>query len=275
MSETSAPLPQPQASVAALRARRYAAPRTIAALMLREMSTRYGRSPGGYVWAVLEPLGTILLLSFALGYVFKSPSLGDSFILFYATGYLPFGLYQAVALYVARALMFSRPLLFYPSVTWVDAIIARFVLNAVTFTAVSYILLSGILFFTQTTTVIDMAPIIISMALAALLGLGIGTLNCLLIGLIPAWDIVWSIATRPLFLASGIIFILEDMPRVAQDILWYNPLIHVTGMMRTGLYPMYNASYVSVTYVAAVGMITLVLGMVLLSRYHRQILNDG
>ncbi|MCC5956800.1 MAG: hypothetical protein JJU07_11910, partial [Natronohydrobacter sp.] len=39
--------------------------RSISALMLREMATRYGRTPGGYLWAVVEPLGMILILGYA------------------------------------------------------------------------------------------------------------------------------------------------------------------------------------------------------------------
>ena len=35
--------------------------RAVAALVLREMSTRYGRTPGGYLWAILEPLGMIIM----------------------------------------------------------------------------------------------------------------------------------------------------------------------------------------------------------------------
>lgn len=34
----------------------------VAALVLREMSTRYARTPGGYLWAIPEPLGLIVIL---------------------------------------------------------------------------------------------------------------------------------------------------------------------------------------------------------------------
>lgn len=50
--------------------------RVIAALMLREMSTRYGRTPGGYVWAVAEPLGLIIVLGLAFELIAQAPSLG-------------------------------------------------------------------------------------------------------------------------------------------------------------------------------------------------------
>lgn len=254
--------------------RRFATVRTVMALMLREMSTRYGRSPGGYLWAVLEPLGAILVLGMAFSLVMRTPQLGNSFILFYATGYLPFNLYQNLSLMVARSIVFSKPLLKYPAVTWVDAILARFLLNLLTGVLVTYLLLTGILAISDTRTVIELGPVVEAMALAALMGLGVGVINCLLIGMIHVWDLVWSMATRPLFLASGIFFLYEDLPAFAQNILWFNPLIHIVALSRSGFYPMYSPQYVSVPYVLFFSLIPLALGLLLLSRYHRDILND-
>ena len=36
--------------------------RTVVALMLREMATTYGRSAGGYAWAILDPVLGVTLL---------------------------------------------------------------------------------------------------------------------------------------------------------------------------------------------------------------------
>ena len=47
--------------------RSWATFRTVSALMLREMSTRYGRSPGGYAWALLEPVGAIIVMAIGFG----------------------------------------------------------------------------------------------------------------------------------------------------------------------------------------------------------------
>ncbi len=255
-------------------ARRWATLRTISALILREMSTRYGRSPGGYVWAILEPLAAILILSFGFSLLVRAPSLGNSFILFYASGYMVFNLYQTLSLTVSRSITFSRPLLMYPVVTWLDAILARFILNTLTGLLVTYLLMAAALATIDSRTVLEMAPIARSLALAAILGLGIGTLNCALGGLYPAYEIIWSIATRPLFLISGIFYIYEDMPRNIQEILWYNPLLHITGLMRVGIYPSYNPLYISDIYVLTVSLACLLMGLILLGRYHRDILND-
>jgi len=253
--------------------RRFAAVRTVLALILREMSTRYGRTPGGYAWAVLEPLGAILVLSLGFSLVMRTPPLGTSFILFYATGYMPFDLYQTLSNTVARAVNFSRPLLRYPAVTWLDAVLARFLLNSLTGILVTLLLLTGILMVAETRTVLDLPPMVEAMALTMLLGLGMGMLNCVLMGLFPLWEMIWSIVTRPLFIASGVFFLYDTMPPLAQDILWYNPLMHITGLMRTGFYPTYTASYISHVYVVGVSLTLLAMGLILMGRYHRDILN--
>lgn len=254
--------------------RSFATGRTVLALILREMSTRYGRTPGGYIWGVLEPLAAILVLSFGFSLLMKTPSLGTSFLLFYSTGYMPFNLYQVVSSQTANAINFSRPLLKYPAVTWIDAIAARFLLNSLTGVLVTALLMAGILILIDNRSILDFQPIVSAMALAMLLGLGVGTVNCVLIGLFPAWGVVWSIITRPLFLASGIIFLYDTMPPLARELLWYNPLIHIVGLMRTGFYPTYTAAYINVTYVIFVSMVTLTLGLILMGRYHREILNN-
>lgn len=253
--------------------RRFATARTVAALILREMSTRYGRTPGGYLWAIVEPLAAILVLSVGFSLILRKPALGTSFILFYATGYLPFDLYQTVARSVAKSLTFSRPLLRYPAVSWVDAVLARFLLNGLTAVLVAILLLAGILIVIDSRAVLDLPPILVAMAEAMLLGLGVGVLNCAIMGLYPIWDVAWSIITRPLFIASGIFFLYDTMPPLAQEILWYNPLIHIVGRMRTGFYPTYTAQYVNGLYVLSLSLVLLTLGLILMGRYHRDILN--
>lgn len=266
---TALPTSRPRAG----RNRHFATLRTVSALILREMSTRYGRTPGGFLWSILEPLAAVLFLSVGFSLVLRSPDLGTSFLLFFATGYMPFDTYQAISNTTARALGFSKPLLKYPSVTWIDAILARFILNSLTSIVITILLIGGILIAIDSRTAIDMAPAIEAIALAMLLGLGVGTINCVLSGLFPLWAIIWSVITRPLFLASGIFFLYDTMPPLAQKILWYNPLIHIVGLMRTAFYPTYTAAYINVTFVILVALTLLTFGLILMGRFHRVILN--
>lgn len=247
--------------------------RNILALMLREMSTRYGRTPGGYIWSILEPFAAILFLSIGFSLLLRSPSLGTSFLLFYASGYVVFNMYLTLSGPISQAINFSKPLLKFPAVNWFHALAARFILNSLTGILISVLLFTFILNIVENRTVLDLGPIIEAFALVMILGLGVGTLNCALIGLFPVWGVVWNIVTRPLFLASGIIYIYEDLPSLAQDILWYNPLIHITGLARVGFYSTYSPTYINVTYVALVSLVLLALGLLLTGRHNREILN--
>ncbi|OUS19588.1 sugar ABC transporter permease [Rhodobacterales bacterium 59_46_T64] len=277
--QSNAPIPpvvRPVAGSAALPARAigWTSARAVLALMLREMGSRYGRTPGGYVWAVLEPLGYVVILSLAFSLLFRSPSLGTSFVLFYATGYLPFIQYQNVSHEVARSLRFSRALMSYPVVSWIDAVLARFILNALTTLFVAVLLMTLILSFVDTRGLLDFGPILLAFALASLGGLGVGLVNCALIGLVPVWEQLWNIISRPLFLGSAILYTFEDLPTMVSDFLWFNPLVHVSGLMRRGVYSTYDASYVSLIYTFGVAMILVAFGLLLMRRFSRKILND-
>lgn len=254
--------------------RRFATLRAILALMLREMATTYGRSPGGYLWAVLEPVGGIAILTLIFSLGFNAPSLGVNFPIFYATGILPFMMFNSVCNRVSTALLFSKSLLAYPAVTFLDALLARFLVNTVTQAMVGYVVFGGILMLYETRT--DPAPMLIaqSLGLTAALALGIGTLNAYLIARFAVWQVIWSILTRPLFLISGIFFLFNAMPHTMRDFIWFNPLIHVVGIMRAGFYPTYDADYVSVIYVIIVSVGTFALGLLLLRRSHRDLLDE-
>ncbi len=269
MSDTPEILPQTP-----LRARRFKSFRTIAALVLREMSTTYGRSPGGYIWAILEPVAAITLMTLVFSAALRTPSLGTNFGLFYASGFLPFTLYLRLNNKIASSLRFSRQLLRYPGVRFIDAIIARFLLNVLTYIAVSYFIVLAILNIFDVQTILDLRAIVLAFALASLLGLGVGCLNCYLTMRFHTWNTIWGILTAPMFILSCIFFILEDIPSKYQGVLWFNPVVHLTGLMRTGFYPTYEATYVSVTYVLMFGLITLAMGVLLLNRYHRDLLNN-
>ncbi|MFV0359856.1 MAG: ABC transporter permease [Tropicimonas sp.] len=248
--------------------------RSISALIMREMATSYGKSSIGYLWAILEPVGGIFVLTVAFSLVMRSPALGESFPLFYATGMLPFSAYNAMQNKLSGAVMQNRPLLFYPRVTYMDAIISRLILTLVTQLMVFIVVFTGILAFENLNQHIDVVRILTAFLVTAFLGLGIGTLNSVLIYLFPSWQQVWSIVTRPLFLASCIFYLFDTLPEFAQDILWFNPLVHVIGLTREGFYATYRADYVVLAYPLAVGGFALFAGLVLLKRYALDMINE-
>ncbi len=256
------------------RRRTFRTTRAVTALLLREMTTAYGRSAIGYVWAVLEPVAGLLLLSVIFSLVFKSPPLGTSFPLFYASGLLPFLAYLDISQKVSVAIRFSKPLLFYPGVTFVDAIAARALLGAVTQAMVFAIVLSGIVVLFRVDVILDIPAMCLGLAMALSLGVGIGTLNCFLLSVFPVWERVWAILNRPMLIISCVLFVYDRVPDAFRGILWYNPLVHVVGQMRRGIYPTYAGDYVSPLFVFGTALATFAAGLALLARYESDIVNS-
>lgn len=240
--------------------------------MMREMSATFGRSPGGYFWAVAEPVGIIIMLAIGFSLVVRSPALGTSFVLFYASGYLPYALFGDLARVLMHGLGYSRPLLIYPRVVWIEALFARFFLHSLTNVAVSFVVFLGIWLIDPVPFTLHFPPILNGFFMMAMIGLAVGLMNCFLMGLFPVWESLWTIINRPLFLASGIFFIYDDLPRQAQDILWFNPIMHAIGEFRRGFYPTYEAEYVSRIYVYGLSMSLVALALLLLRRHYKRIL---
>ena len=89
----------------------------------------------------------------------------------------------------------------------------------------------------------------------------------MLFGFFPTWKNVWSMFSRPIFLLSGVLYIYESVPTAFQAILWWNPLLHVTGLMRSGFFGSYDPAYVSVPYVLGVAGTLFLVGGWLLRRH--------
>jgi capsular polysaccharide transport system permease protein len=88
-----------------------------------------------------------------------------------------------------------------------------------------------------------------------------------LFGFFPTWSNVWKVLTRPLFIMSGLFYTFESLPASIQAVLWYNPLIHVVGLMRAGFYGSYEAGYASPLYVLGIALGLFVVGAYLLRRH--------
>ena len=250
----------------------FATQRAIVALILREMSTTYGRSPGGYIWAIVEPVAGIAVLTAIFSAGFRSPPLGNSFSIFYASGILIFLMYGDLSAKLTQTIPFSRALLEYPRVTLMDALLARFILNTLTQIMVHFIVAGALYVFLRPDLTVDMIPILQAYAIILILSFGIGTINSFLVLTYPVWQTVWAILNRPLFLISCLFFVFESVPQPWSDILWYNPLVHPVGLMREGIYPFYQPNYISIAYPMALGAILTITGLLLLGRYYRDML---
>lgn len=241
--------------------------RVFIALILREMTTRYGRSIGGYAWAILEPVAFIAILSIVFSQLTRDPALGRSFPLFFATGVTTFWIYRDIAEAGGGAYTVNRPLFAYPHISILDAVLARATLQLLTQICVAMIVFVGIFLIEDIHPHFNPGPILAAFGLAALIGLGVGMLNCTLFSLMPTWKRIYSLINRPLFILSGIFFTPEMLPAHIREILLLNPLVHIIGLTRTGFYPTYSADYISWPLIIATPLLLVTVALIVLRRY--------
>ena len=247
------------------RATRLAPARVLFALVMREMATRFGSSAAGYLWAFIEPVAFIALLSLAFSQIAHSPPVGRSFPLFYATGFIAFSFYNDIASLTGRSVHVNRPLLNYPAVTALDTVLARFVLQALTGLTVAAVVFAGILAAFEDPVHLAPVPLAAAFALGGFLGLGVGLVNITLFALSKGWEVAYGVLSRPILFVSCVFYTFESLPLFAREILWWNPLVHVVGLMRTAFYPVYDGAHVSVLYVLALALGLTTLGLALMT----------
>jgi len=177
---------------------------------------------------------------------------GRSFALFYATGYVGFHWFHDISSVTARSVHVNRPLLAFPTVMPLDTILARFVLQSLTGLAVGVLIFAAILTVFADQVALSAGPLLTAFGLAALLGLAIGTFNAVAFALSKTWELTWGLISRPLFLVSCVFFSFWTLPGFVREVLWWNPIIHIVGLLRAGFYPVYDAAHVSPGYVLGV-----------------------
>lgn len=240
--------------------------RVLISLIQREMSTSYGASPGGYIWAILSPLGTTAVMAMAFSLIVRTPPLGTSFLVFYAAGVMPFNMFNQLTAKISNSVSYSKPLLAYSRVTWIDSVLARFILNILTQLVIFALVMTIILSFVDAHTMIRPGPLFAGIAIMAMLGLGLGLINCLMIGYLPVWGELWGILSRPMFLVSGIFFLVEDLPPKVRNIIEWFPMAQGVAMVRSGFYPTYDPQFVSLSYCFGISFGMILFGLLFMRR---------
>ncbi|MCG6884791.1 MAG: ABC transporter permease [Silicimonas sp.] len=243
--------------------------------MVREMTTRYGRSWGGYFWAIIEPVGMIAVLSVAFSEFLRTPPLGNSFILFYSAGYIPFTFYMSINTMTSAAVGANRSLMKYPMVSPMDTVLARAILQTLTLIVVTFLIILGLSYLVDEPITLSIWNFILAILAAVVLGLGGGTLNVVLFAFFPIYRHVWAIVSRPLFIVSGIFYTVESMPTTVQNILVLNPLVHVTAESHKAFYPIYDGDFVTLAYPFSLGIFFFLLGGTLMLRHRSFIIENS
>lgn len=222
--------------------------RVTGSLVIREISTRFGNKPGGYLWAFIEPISYIIMMSLIFGQIARVPALGESYLMFFATGYLSFSFYKGAATYIGGAITANKALFSYPNIAPIDAVAARTIVQTATHLLVTIIVLTTIHFRLRSPLEVNFAPVMESILLATMLGVGMAMFNIPMKLRFPLYDKVFGIVMGPIMMLSGVFYLPDMMPQPARDWLLLNPLCHIVMLFRVGFYPEYRALGLNIQY---------------------------
>lgn len=186
---------------------------------------------------------------------------GESLILFFASGVLPFYMFSRTAVYAKQTqLKPQQPL---PRITAMDAFIAGSVVNAVI-----WVFAIAIAFWVLWLWGIDQArPVHIEQCLEALLllflvGTGVGLINSAIGRVFPFYFFIAGMAMRGIMFFSGVIHIAAFYRVSIREWLVWNPMMHGVEWFRLGLYGRYPTLALDRPYLIKCAIVLLFIGLV-------------
>lgn len=230
-------------------------------LISKEIRVTHRRSPLAFLWSVFEPMMTVALYAFVFTWLLKSPPLGQSFLLFLASGYAIFAMTTRLADALGSGLRFLKRR---KKRWWKEALLARLFLMATISCCSFVVLILGCLWVSQMPDFINWGQVSAAMISCAGLGIGLGILNCALCQLAAIWRQIWAAINRLLFLTSGVFFLPEALPLEIAEPLYWNPLTHLVTVARGGFYLNYRTADPSLVYVWLVSLLALCIGVAIL-----------
>jgi len=245
----------------------------VGALMLRELPTRFGRQNLGALWVVLDPVIVIGLLTASFAIMGSVDRHGLTGAAFYATGYVPFKLFNNSISRARTGLNGNRGLLAYPRVTMLDILISRALLEGATFLLVGIAVGAGLVGMGLAPPPDRPLRLVADLGLALLLGFGFG----LVVGSASVRFTLVDRIVDPLlqvnFLAAGVFFVPIDLPVPVREALLWHPVIHITESARLSWLAESFPAEGSLTYVLLFSLVLVFFGL-LAERMNRRFVSD-
>lgn len=238
--------------------------RVIRALILRETMTRYGEHKIGFLWAFFEPILLVLIVSAAFQAMGTTMPGGMPMISFMITGFVPFAIFRDTMTQTQSAIAQNTMLMGFPQVTTFDVIVSRALLELAVLLCVLTIMLAGTALIGLDVRCQRPLELLAVCLMLSMIGLGLGFVFASLSPLIPSVRQISAQALgRPLFLGSGLFFVVDALPSSAQDVLLYNPLLHLIELGRSAYFHEFESQHASWSYACAWSFGLLAFGMTL------------
>lgn len=243
----------------------------ILSLLAREEESRR-KHPVDSILHMFEPIiivGSMCLLWWLIGRTMRShPPVGDSIVLFYATGFYPMYLFISISRRMARYV--ERPRDRFPIEQRLDHILVHLILRVTDYSIFGLIVFSGIyLFITDAGIPHDWSRVLDAALAIVLMGFGWGVVVMIFSRIHWTIRLVLPRFSRMLILLSGVFHIPDFMPPDIRAVMSWNPMLHAVTLFRQGFYYSYPSMLLDTHYLALCTAL-FVLGGLALERVSRR-----
>ena len=241
------------------------ASRTLFALLMRDIISRYGRTNIAFLWLVVEPLilciGVMIVWSFI-----RHDSHGIPLIAFIVSGYMPLTLWRHVSSHAVTCIKHNAPLFYHPSIRPLDALFACVILEFLGTSMALIAVLSTLIF----SGLID-PPARLDLLLAgwlfmAWISFGVGMILC---ALAECFDFVEKLVSPFQYLMlpiSGCFFMVAWLPTWVQTMALYVPTVHCYELFRAGLLGESVDTHYSFAFLTTVCLLATAAGLTMMRR---------
>jgi len=235
--------------------------RVIFAMLMREALTRYGRHNIGFLWLFVEPM--IFTIGVTILWSLTKTVHGSTIPItaFALTGYSSVLLWRNMPARCINALYPNLPLLYHRQVRILDIFIARLLLEFAGAT-MSFMLL-GMLFHLVGWMDLpeDLLEVIGGWFMLAWFGMALALFLGALSVSSELVEKLWHPLSYLTFPLSGAAFMVDALPREAQDFVLLLPMVHGVEMVREGFFGGYAHAHFNAGYVLAIALILTLLAL--------------
>jgi capsular polysaccharide transport system permease protein len=236
----------------------------IYALLLRELSSSFGKSRGGLFWVMTEPVAHLLVPVLIFTFIRVRLVPGVEFPVFLVYGFLPFLLFKSICLQMVNGLNAAKGLLAYRQVLLMDVFIAKAIAYAVIQSIVFAIVLTALAMIGFDVLPPHPVEFVAVLALTAILAFGLGLVLAAITSLIPDARSMVSIMFMPLYFISGILFPVSRFPDEWLKLMAFNPVLHLVELSRSmGVEGYEPFKYLSLAYPVTLAFTLTVIGLML------------
>jgi len=245
--------------------------RVINALMLRELTTRFGRENIGFLWIMAEPLLFALLVGF-LWRSLKGPlEFGVDVIAFAVTGYIPLVLFRSCVQRGVSIFTANGSLMYHRQISIVDFALVRFLIELIGH-MMAYVFVGVVLYtFGLFPIPHDLGFILLGWSYYSVFTLALILIVAPLSELNEVIEKIIPVITYIMIPFSGAFYFVGSLYPTAAEVVLFSPLVHGMEMMRYGVFGPAIDPQFDFLYPLTISLPLLLLGLMLCRLVRRRL----